>query len=73
MGYMPLAFPCPEDESNLRNDGMTLRDYFAAQSLSAALPETWGDEASIARRVAERVYKIADAMLAERLKQGGAA
>ena len=51
------AFPCPI------NDGMTLRDYFAAQALPAAVDilstaPGWSEYAA-----ALQAYKLADAML----------
>ena len=55
------AFPTMED------DGITLRDYFAAkvlQGFCAAPDFTWDDE----ERLAKRCYEFADAMLAERDK-----
>ena len=63
------AFPRPCGEFNIRGegkfnnsqDGMTLRDYFAAKAMQGLLanPEFYEDEVGYA-------YKIADAMLAER-------
>jgi hypothetical protein len=53
-------------------DGMSLRDWFAGQALQWAGSNEWfhADE----RHVAERAYKMADAMVAERAKaEGGAA
>ena len=56
-GYAPVG--------NGSNDGMTLRDYFAAKALAGrcallgAFDETYE---------AEVCYKLADAMLAERAK-----
>lgn len=54
------------DRVNGGDPGMSLRDYFAAQSLQlwhAAWPT-----ASEAPEMAERAYMVADAMLAERAK-----
>jgi hypothetical protein len=58
-------------EKYLLDEGMTLRDYFAAH----ALPETMtyvtdnpDDDLSFPDDVAERVYLVADAMLKERKK-----
>jgi hypothetical protein len=68
------AFPTPPGVRV--QDGMSLRDYFAAKALPVVLNETenfledgvrdlglitWGDYAQVA-------YAIADAMLAERAK-----
>lgn len=54
------AFPTPAH--NLTNDGMTLRDYFAAKAMAALI--TCGD----ARwsEVAQEAYEFAEAMLAAR-------
>jgi hypothetical protein len=52
--------------------GMSLRDWFAGQALQWAGSNEWfhADE----RNVAERAYKMADAMVAARAKaEGGAA
>lgn len=65
------AFARPGMNSNWergQQEGMTLRDYFAAKAMAALLtqPEAannWADE-----RVAEWAYNAADAMLAEREK-----
>jgi hypothetical protein len=59
------AFPVGE-EALIRNlQGMSLRDYFAAQALPACIQfcerERWG-------WAAERAYRIADEMLKEREK-----
>jgi len=67
------AFPTPVH--NLQNDGMTLRDYFAAQSLTGA--QIWdailnGRESSQfcggVEKLAEVAYAVADAMIKERTK-----
>ncbi len=55
--------------STLPADGMTLRDWFAGQALSAwqgCLPHP--SEARLLASVAESLYAFADAMLAEREK-----
>ena len=46
-------------------DGMTLRDYFAGQAMIPALDSFWSVDED---EVAERCYRIADAMIAERDK-----
>jgi len=69
--YIPPAFPTPAH--NLQNDGMTLRDYFAAQALTGA--QIWdavlnGPQASQfsggVDKLAEVAYAVADAMLKAR-------
>jgi hypothetical protein len=54
------------------NEGMTLRDYFAAKAMQGALTgcATRGEAVSY-REVAELSYSLADAMLAEREKDNG--
>ena len=71
----PPAFPRPysedaflEETDYLAQDGMTLRDYFAAKAMqgklaSGNLPKTLPDA-----DLAEWVYDLADAMIAARDK-----
>jgi hypothetical protein len=57
------AFPTPAH--NLENDGMTLRDYFAAKAMQGLLAcpiQPQSDEDMYARDA----YKVADAMLKAR-------
>ena len=58
------AFPVPNDANVNEQEGMTLRDYFAAKAMQALLTGSHGgyewDGA------AEDAYKMADAMLAAR-------
>ena len=54
------AFPTPAH--NLQNDGMTLRDYFAAKAMQAMVPLE-GVKPQIAASIA---YTFADAMLKAR-------
>ncbi len=64
----PSAFTYSDRDGDITTkitDGMTLRDYFAAQALSGLIQYV-GYE-SIAN-VVEHSYKIADAMIAEREK-----
>jgi len=56
------AFPTPAH--NLKNDGMTLRDYFAAKAMQNAFM-TGGDDDE-RRYIAMHAYKMADAMLQAR-------
>ena len=50
------------DYSVRGDDGMTLRDYFAAKAMQV------GPVSEVDTTLAERSYAIADAMLAERAK-----
>lgn len=64
------AFPTLADNGHAMNqDGMTLRDYFAAKIVQAQVgnPLRLGDDEAH-RLMAERAYRVADAMLAERSK-----
>ncbi|WP_202020908.1 hypothetical protein [Pseudomonas sp. ADAK18] len=67
------AFPATEanyHNENMRGEGMSLRDYFAAKAVSGLIAgsmadgSTWEDGA--AELVAEAAYRAADAMLAAR-------
>ncbi len=74
----PQAFPCIEEDSCgrlsiMRAPGMTLRDWFAGQIAAAYCTATdstgmWmtHDDDAGCRIIANRSYRIADAMLAER-------
>ncbi len=57
------AFPTPAH--NLQNDGMTLRDYFAAKAMTGLLTAELVGEYSN-EHVAEISYRIADAMMKAR-------
>jgi vacuolar-type H+-ATPase catalytic subunit A/Vma1 len=64
----PLAFPAAPYEANVYTafqEGMTLRDYFAAKAMAAALSA--GSSLKV-RELAEAAYIMADAMLAARMK-----
>jgi hypothetical protein len=56
------AFPTPTH--NLQNDGMTLRDYFAAKAMQAELSN--GVHVDDYPLTAKRAYRMADAMLKAR-------
>lgn len=64
------AFPNDGSWANGHSEsGMTLRDYFAAQTLSGWLanaPIHPAEHPVTAQEAAELAYKMADAMLAER-------
>lgn len=75
----PPAFPRSYTEMNSSQQGMSLRDYFAAKALAAFIVnegpvQKWGAEYSSVTHEsgyasdAERAYRYADAMLAEREK-----
>ncbi len=73
-GDNPMAFPRPGFEQCAgMQDGMTLRDYFAAAALptmihmSANGDDGWNEDA-----VAAGAYLVADAMLAARATKGDA-
>lgn len=63
----PSAFPTHPD-SNIIDEGMTLRDYFASKAMQATINQmlsreysAWEDDA-----VVEYSYRIADLMLKQR-------
>ena len=70
------AFPAPAGVSHITEQGMTLRDYFAAQSIQTAMQMVKHDFKKdeqdffwnqIEREiVASRTYQLADAMLKAR-------
>lgn len=64
----PSAFACAAE--NGHQEGMSLRDYFAAAALPPLHFEVHGDSilTTHAAAVAKYCYEIADAMLAERGK-----
>lgn len=67
----PPAFPQPNTQGLCEGgDGMSLRDYFAAQSLGKLnlMINTDGVTATDYDSVAKYAYSMADAMLAERSK-----
>lgn len=62
----PPAFPLPGIPGVMQESpGMSLRDYFAAQALSAGIIK-YGFDGS--PKVAELAYEYADAMIKERSK-----
>jgi len=68
------AFPCQEEASTsfsgcpvtIQHSGMSLRDYFAAVALQGLVVSTNYDTTALC---AEDAYRLADAMLAERIKK----
>ena len=70
------AFPAPAGVSHITEQGMTLRDYFAAQSIQTAMQMVKHDLkqddedfywCEVHREIiAKRTYQLADAMLEAR-------
>ncbi len=79
MSNHEYAFPVHETPESTDSPGMTLRDYFAARAMQAALtsatlpglierkPETM----AVIDKMAAAMYAIADAMVAARLESAG--
>lgn len=66
-----LAFPRPADDfggGSSREDGMTLRDWFAGKALAGYLAAFGGDGVQLPtfKEAAREAYGYADAMLAAR-------
>ena len=66
----PPAFPTSNWQkiapmANGYNEGMTLRDYFAAKAM-AALVVVYTDDKAIVDEYSQRAYAIADAMMKAR-------
>ena len=62
------AFPVPNDANVNDQEGMTLRDYFAAKAMQA-VPMQQGhlhDIPECYARIAQHAYKMADSMLEAR-------
>ena len=60
------AFPAPAGVSHITEQGMTLRDYFAAKAMQGYLSDSeWLGEVS-PQGTAEAAYRVADAMLKAR-------
>jgi hypothetical protein len=58
------AFPTPAH--NLQNDGMTLRDYFAAKAMQGLLATDIDCGPKYAQIIADNAYGMADVMLKAR-------
>ena len=65
MTHEKSAFPTPAH--NLKNDGMTLRDYFAAKAMQSLIEKSTGEDNEIFY-AAEDAYFYADAMMKARVK-----
>ena len=66
----PLVYDGEKAES-FCNNGMTLRDYFAAKAMQGLISTCIGQDRQHVHSIAECVilsYEYADAMLAERIK-----
>lgn len=66
--YNPSAFPvhAKYDEETVLNEGMTLRDYFAAHAMQGMLAACVGWSEQEQKRLAKCSYMMADQMLIER-------
>lgn len=61
------AFPTLADNGHLQNqDGMDLRDYFAAKAMTGGMWMATSDGSNTYDRDARECYKIADAMMKAR-------
>ena len=67
------AFPCLDSGGTgmlqLREPGMTLRDYFAAKAMAAFISSPLATQEWIANHLVESAYGAADAMLKVRGEQ----
>ena len=57
------AFPAPAGVSHITEQGMTLRDYFAAKAMQGFAAMADVDGFSSVEEMAEMSYKWADAMM----------
>ncbi len=66
----PLAWrnPAGVEFVDCRNNGMTIRDYFAAKAMQADLFYQGLEGREDVLHIAGMAYQMADAMLAERMK-----
>jgi hypothetical protein len=67
----PHAFPAPAGVSHITDQGMTLRDYFAAKAMEAVIINSDRHSTSIDevdQWVGNYAYTVADAMLRARDK-----
>ena len=60
----PPAFPLNGDWSQIKDKGMSLRDYFAAQALGGLI--NYSPEPDEHKAIAELCYSLADAMMKAR-------
>ena len=64
----PHAFPLISKDGVHINEGMTLRDYFAAKAIQGIMASNECGIAHIPETACEWAYSIADAMLKQRTK-----
>lgn len=64
--FNPYAFPLAETPYAERQDGMSLRDWFAGQAIIGLLTSGLGTPLDV---VTSAAFEVADAMLAEREKE----
>ena len=60
------AFPVSGDWSQIKDKGMTLRDYFAAQAMQGMLAACTGWSEAQQERLAKCSYAMADEMMKAR-------
>ena len=65
--YIPPAFPNPRWEGwGTPEEGMSLRDYFAAQALQAIIIREGKDHSGVINEITTTAYQYADDMMKER-------
>ena len=62
----PFAWQSPITDKTTINQGMTLRDYFAAQALQALIIREGKDHSGIINEITTTAYQYADDMIKER-------
>jgi hypothetical protein len=60
------AFPCPETEKHYKDEGMTLRDYFAAKVMQGFVSDSEWRMSMNPNETAKAAYHQADEMLKAR-------
>ena len=63
------AFPSHGSMGEVAQQGMSLRDHFAAVALQGMMAGQWKGDPPIRTTISAECYKWADAMLAEREKE----
>jgi hypothetical protein len=61
------AFPMRYSDGTARNEGMDLKDYFAAKAMQALITR-WGSTGFNTNEMAKSAYEMADAMMKAREK-----